>query len=203
MRRWLARLASLATIATLALSLSGPGPVWPAAPARAQEGQPTAVRKSRLDALFTALGKSAGDAEAQEIVREIWETWMQSGRDDVDLLMQQVAVGMQSRNYGVATLLLDEVVGMAPDFAEGWNRRATLRFMMGDYAGSEEDIVKVLALEPRHFGALSGRAMIHMAGKRWPEALAAYRAALAVNPFLPERTRVLPELERRIAEGRL
>lgn len=202
MRKWLARLGAFAAIAILAVSLSGPATLWPAAQAEGQDAA-AAARKARLDALFTALSGAAGDAEAQELVREIWETWLQSGRDDVDLLMQQAAAGMGTRNFGVASLLLDEVVGLAPGFAEGWNRRATLRFMMGDYAGSEEDIAKVLALEPRHFGALSGRAMIHMAAQRWREALEAYRAALAVNPFLPERTRVLPELERRIGEGRL
>ena len=202
MRKWLIRLGAFAAVAILAVSLSGHASLCPAAQAEGQEAA-AAARQARLDALFTALGGAAGDAEAQEIVREIWETWLQSGRDDVDLLMQQAAAGMGTRNFGVASLLLDEVVGLAPAFAEGWNRRATLRFMMGDYAGSEEDIAKVLALEPRHFGALSGRAMIHMAAQRWREALEAYRAALAVNPFLPERTRVRPELERRIGEGRL
>lgn len=202
MRRWLTRLASITVVAILALSLSGRAPAWLAAEAQGQEHAAT-HRKTRLDALFAALGKAADESEAQVFVGEIWETWLRSGRDDVDLLMQQAAAGMQSRNYGVATLLLDEVVSLAPDFAEGWNRRATLRFLMGDHAGSEEDIGKVLSLEPRHFGALSGRAMIHMAAQRWREALAAYRAALAVNPFLAERHRVLPELERRIGEGRL
>lgn len=202
MPRWLTGVVSCTAVAMLALCLSSRPPLGGVA--QAEDQRAAAIqRKTKLDALFTALAKAAGNAEAQEIVREIWETWLHSGRDDVDLLMQQAAAGMQSRNFGVAALLLDEVVALAPDFAEGWNRRATLRFVMGDYAGSDADIEKVLALEPRHFGALSGRAMVHMAAKRWPEALAAYRAALTVNPFLPERHQVLPELERRIGEGRL
>lgn len=161
------------------------------------------ARRARLDALFAALQAAGGEAEAQEVVAEIWATWSNAGLDNVDLLMQQAGAGMQSRNFGVASMLLDEVVEVAPQFAEGWNRRATLRYMMGDHAGSEADIKQVLALEPRHFGALAGRAMIHMAGERWQQALDAYRAALAVNPFLPDRHRLVPELERRLGQGRL
>ena len=73
--------------------------------------------------------------------------------------------------------------------------------MMSEHEGSLADIDKVLALEPRHFGALAGRAMIHMAAERWKPALEAFRAALAANPFLNERHRIIPELERRV-EGR-
>ena len=201
MRKWLALLGWLAINAMLALALVSVAPATSAA--QTESPKPPGERRARLDALFSALGKAAGEAEAQEFVQEIWETWTLSDRPDIDLLMQQAAAGMRVRNYGVAHLLLDEVVEMAPEFAEGWNRRATLRFMMGDYTGSEADVAKVLALEPRHFGALSGRAMIHIAGERWRQALEAYRAALAANPFLPERHTVLPELERRLGEGRL
>lgn len=187
----------------LALLLVGSAPpILGTACAQASASPDVAVRTARLDALFAALRAAGGEAEAQELVREIWETWTASGRDDVDLLMQQAGAGMQSRNFGVASMLLDEVVELAPDFAEGWNRRATLRFMMGDHAGSDADIAKVLALEPRHFGALSGRAMIHTGAERWREALEAYRAALGVNPFLPDRHQLVPELERRGGESR-
>lgn len=215
MRRWRAgsgtgtrwRPPVLVAFAILALSgllaaagaLAQGSPVAPPAPASPE----AADRKARLDGLFAALAAAGSDAEAEAVVAGIWEAWLQSGREDVDLLMQQAAAGMASRNYGVASLLLDEVVALAPGFAEGWNRRATLRFLMGDHAGSLADIEKVLALEPRHFGALAGRAMIHIAAERWQAALDAYRAALAVNPFLAERHRVLPALQRRIGDGRL
>lgn len=173
---------------------TAPGTAVPAGEAGRQ-------RNARLDALFRSLRQSRDEAEAREIVAEIWRAWTTSGRANVDALMQQAGAGMASRNYGLASMLLDEVVEIAPEYAEGWNRRATLRFMMSDHATSLADIDKALALEPRHFGALAGRAMIHMAAERWKMALEAYRAALAINPFLAERQQVIPELERRV-EGR-
>lgn len=180
------------------------------APARAQAPPPRAGlaeeaaaglrRAAALDAAFDALAKTATDADARDLVAEIWRLWLQSGRADVDALMARALAAMGTRDLGLASLLLDEVVELAPGFAEGWNRRATLRFLMSDHAGSLADIERVLSLEPRHFGALAGRAMIHAAAGRWREAVANYRRALAANPFLPERHRVLPALERKLRE---
>ena len=178
-------------------------PAQDSRPAEAAPAQSAAQRQARLDALFAALKAARADLEANEYVAEIWRTWSEAGRPDVDALMARAGSGMQNQDFGLASLLLDEVVELAPGFAEGWNRRATLRYMMGDHDGSLADIEKVLALEPRHFGALSGRAMIHAAAERWKEALTAYRAALAANPFLPDRERMLAELQRRVEGGRL
>lgn len=194
----------IAAAAAAALTLMVPvgTPLSPSAQAQAAPPE-TAARADRLDALFASLRRATDDAEASAIVAEIWATWSQSGRSDIDVLMDRAGAGIESRNFGLASLLLDEVVELAPDFAEGWNRRATLRFIMGDLPGSDDDIDRVLALEPRHFGALSGRAMIRMKAGKWQEALDTYRAALQANPFMPERHQVVPVLERKAAEGRL
>lgn len=162
-----------------------------------------AQRKNRLDGLFAALKAAKDDDEANEFVAEIWRVWSNSGRPDIDALMARALGAMNSRDYGLASMLLDSVVDEAPDFAEGWNRRATLRFMMGDHAGSTADIDKVLALEPRHFGAIAGQAMIHMTAERWKEALASYRQALAVNPYLRERQQLIPMLEKKVEGEKL
>lgn len=162
-----------------------------------------ALRSKSLDALFESLSKATARAEAQEITAEIWRHWSQSGRSEIDALMQQSAVAMSTRNYGLASLLLDEVVEMAPDFSEGWNRRATLRFTMGDHVGSLDDIDKVLELEPRHFGALAGQGMIHMTAKRWRQALAAYRKALPYYRFNNDMLTLINDLEKQIADQKL
>lgn len=195
----------IAKAAAVALAMAFPMAAALSRPALAQVAAPpdSAARAARLDALFAGLRNAANDNEASAVVAEIWATWSRSGRQDVDLLMDRAGAGIETRDFGVASLLLDEVVSLAPDFAEGWNRRATLRFIMGDLPGSDDDISRVLALEPRHFGALSGRAMIHMKSGRWQEALDTYRAALRANPFMPERHDVLPVLERKAAEGKL
>jgi tetratricopeptide (TPR) repeat protein len=85
----------------------------------------------------------------------------------------------------LAADIYDAIIKRDPEFAEGWNRRATLRFMTGDYDGSVADIQKVLALEPRHFGALAGLGMIYMAVDEPEGALRAFEAALAIHPHLP------------------
>ena len=82
-----------------------------------------------------------------------------------------------------------------PDYAEGWNQRATLYYMMGDFERSIADCAKVLALEPRHFGALSGRALMYLQLGKRALALRDMAAALAIHPFLSEAL-LFPELSR-------
>lgn len=160
-------------------------------------------RAQALDALFASLAKATSPDEAQALTVEIWRQWTQSGQPAVDLLMGQAAGAMAGRNYGLAVLLLDEIVDTAPLFAEGWNRRATLRFVMGEHERSLADIAKVLALEPRHFGALVGRGMIHTTASRWKDALTAYRAALAINPYIGEAKSIIPALEQKVEGEKL
>lgn len=193
-------LAFLVACVTPAVAQS-PAPATPPVAAEAATSD-QARNRAAVEAAFAALAKSSSDAEAQDIAAEIVRLWTRSGRPDVDALMARAASAMATRDLGLAALLLDEIVALAPEFAEGWNRRATLRWIMSDHAGSMADIEKVLALEPRHFGALAGRASIHADAGRHREALADYRRALAANPFLPERRHVLPMLERR-ARGEL
>jgi tetratricopeptide (TPR) repeat protein len=160
-------------------------------------------RAEMLDTLFADLGKASDQAAADAIVARIWDRWMLSGRDDVDVLMSRVVANMAARHFGLALLLVEEVIELEPKFAEGWNKRATLHYQMGRYDESLADIEKTLQLEPRHFGALAGRAAIYADTKKWKDALEAYRAALAVNPFLQRRATVLQMLEKQAGERAL
>lgn len=149
-----------------------------------------------LDKLFTDLKQAPTQEDADKIANRIWDIWMRSGRDDVDVMMSRVVANVAGQHYGLALLLLDEVTDLAPNFAEAWNKRAALHYRMGEYAGALEDIGKALELEPRHFGALAVQSAILADMSKWTDALAAYRAALAINPHLASRHKVLPELER-------
>jgi tetratricopeptide (TPR) repeat protein len=114
--------------------------------------------------------------------------------------MQKALTLLQAGEPGQAVPLLDTIVERAPDWAEGWNKRATILYVLDEYDRSLADIDKVLALEPRHFGALAGRGLIHIAREDYRAALDDYRRARAVNPFLQGAAQMIPALERRIGE---
>jgi tetratricopeptide (TPR) repeat protein len=116
-------------------------------------------------------------------------------------LLQQATRAMNDGAPEPALAILNRLVGAQPDFAEAWNKRATLHFLMGNYEASLADIDKVLDLEPRHFGALSGRGMIYQRQKKYGAALAAFNDALAINPNMPsvkDAVQALEKLEQRI-----
>jgi tetratricopeptide (TPR) repeat protein len=161
--------------------------------------QNTAIRAKRLDALFAGLKSTKVEEEADTIVAEIWRLWLQSGNAEVDAQMQH-AVLLMGSVPAMAMPILDDIVARLPDWAEGWNKRATVLYLIGEYDRSLADCDRVLALEPRHFGALAGIGLIHIQKDELREALAAFRKALAVNPFLKERLSLIPELERLVGE---
>ncbi len=112
------------------------------------------------------------------------------------LLMGQGIRLMRQGEHDDALAKFDAIVELAPDFAEGWNKRATVYYMIGDYDASVIDIVKTLELEPRHFGALSGLGLIYDAIDKPAGALKAYRRALAVHPNLGHARRRIEELKK-------
>ncbi len=151
--------------------------VLAAATARAGQDDP------RLNALFDKL-KTSSDEEARAIERQIWQIWVEHKNPEIARLMQH---GMAALNEDDAQEALDtfgQVVRADKNFAEGWNKRATVEFVMGDFDASIADIERTLALEPRHFGALSGLGQIYLAMNKKALALKALRAALAVDPHL-------------------
>ncbi|MEO0729067.1 MAG: tetratricopeptide repeat protein [Pseudomonadota bacterium] len=157
------------------------------------------VRAEKLDRLFKRL-KEAKDAKSgRTVAAQIWSTWMTTGNVELDFLLRQSQLALQEGGVAEAYGALDRVVEMAPDFAEGWNRRATLHFMMGRYPESVADIQQTLALEPRHFGALSGLGMIYMSRKNWKAALKAFEKAYEVNPWIQHGPALMEDLKRRIA----
>ncbi len=109
-----------------------------------------------LDQLFVQLKQEKEPAKAKRIARKIWFRWAQSGSETVDLLMTWATIAMKEKDWPRAFDLLDQVVVLAPQYAEGWNRRATAYFLRSKYGRSIHDIEQVLKLESRHFGALAG-----------------------------------------------
>lgn len=158
----------------------------------------------RLDRLFESLGQAEDPALARITEQLIWSVWFAYPQDpDIERRMRAAQGAMAEEDFETAEALLDTIVADAPDYAEGWNRRATLRYRIGDFQGSMADIAQVLTLEPRHFGALSGMGLILLQRGDLEQAIAAYRAALEVNPTLPAARAHIAYLEEQLAGERL
>lgn len=148
-----------------------------------------------LDSLFERLAKAEDQRNAELLEKAVWQIWLRSGSDTIDVLMQQSIRAMNDERSDAALAILDSVVELAPSYPEGWNKRATVLYIREQYDASLRDIEKVLKLEPRHFGALSGLGLIKRAQGHGKEALEAYRKALAIHPFLSGVKQAVRELE--------
>lgn len=155
-------------------------------------------RKKILDALFAKLRSTKDGAVAQGVIQQIWLAWNQSGRRSVDDLLSRAKININEREYEAALEKFDQLIRRAPDFAEGWNGRATVLFLMGRYTQSLADIVETLKREPRHFGALAGRGMIFVRLGKYAAALKAFNEALRYNPFISERHQLIPALREKL-----
>ena len=138
----------------------------------------------RLDRLFAALARAADEDEAREVESKIWRVWAESGEESADRMLAVASEAMSRGAFAPALALLNSAIETAADFAEAWNKRATLYHLIGEHDLAIHDIRRTLALEPRHFGALSGLGMICLQRSDEAGALKAFRDALAVHPYL-------------------
>jgi tetratricopeptide (TPR) repeat protein len=194
-KRVLSLLLSAALLLGALLPVAAFAPGLPLAVAAEVQG-----RAERLEALFARLASTNDALEGDTIVEEIWRIWLASGRPEIDAIMQNALALVEAGRPQAAMPLLDSIVERAPEWAEGWNKRATVLYLIDEYERSLADIDRVLALEPRHFGALAGRGLIHIAQENYRAALDDYRRARAVNPFLQGAAQMIPTLERRVGE---
>ena len=154
----------------------------------------------RLDALFRQLHRTEDPGEAAFLQAGIWHVWYDIEDEQARDLMSQGVQALVEERYRAAVDLFGRLIEQQPDYAEAWNRRATTYYLMGDYERSLRDIDRVLELEPRHFGALSGRGLCLRELGRLREAMHALRAALAINPHLEEVQLEIIRLEARIRQ---
>lgn len=191
----------------LSLSLVMPplGSAWAAdaAPSDPPEEKhtlgPLSPDNQRLDDLFARLRKERSTESARALADQIREIQAISNSATVDMLLANAEKAVAEKRFGAALDFLDQVTLLAPDFAEGWNRRATAHFLMGNFPKSMNDIARVLALEPRHLGALAGLAGILEESGRDIQALSAWQAYLAAYPADREAQKQAIELLDKIA----
>ena len=154
------------------------------------------VSELPLDDLFAKLRVNATGPVGERIEQEILRRFSRSGSPTADLLMSWAVDAMGEKNYPLALDVLDQVIVVKPDFAEAWNKRATVHFLMNDYGDSLSDIRQTLTLEPRHFGALAGFGMILQTMDRNEEAIRVYKRALEIDPRLDKVRESLEALEK-------
>jgi tetratricopeptide (TPR) repeat protein len=186
-----ARGALPAMLLALLLLIPMPAIFIPAAAAAEEKlvhlrGDPAAEATER-EGLFTALVTAKNAAEAAGVTEKIWSFWFRAPNEEAAAQMEQVIDLRVARDFAGAMAILDKLVESQPEWAEVWNQRATIRYIVRDYDGSLADIDRVLALEPKHFGALSGQAIILMHQGRMAEGQAALKRAVEIDPFLSER----------------
>jgi Flp pilus assembly protein TadD len=195
------RLAALAVglVALLGAAVTAPAQA-PPAPSREQSladlGRPD-VDSRRLAAAW--LGDTGRMEDGPALVRalrdpdvvvralaenSLWRVWSRSGDAEVDALFALGVEQLSLRQGPAAVELFTRIIEKKPDFAEGWNKRATARYLAGDHRGAVADCEETLARNPSHFGALSGQGLCHLALSEPREAAALFRRALAVHPRL-------------------
>lgn len=191
MTRWKAASKPLAgALAALGLLL--------AAPAGADQTDP------RLDALFETL--QSGElsyAEAKGLEQRIWSIWVDAESGSGDVMMKDGVQAMNDRAMDRAIDTFTALIDLDPDFAEAWNKRATVRYLIGDYAGSIEDIKRTLSLEPRHFGAMAGLGLCYDRLEEHDAARTAYRKALELNPYQASIEQRLEMLDKQAEENKI
>jgi tetratricopeptide (TPR) repeat protein len=168
-----------------------------------QQPRTPAERDKALGDLYAHLATAADDTAAKTVAAAIERLWGASGSDTVSVLMHRAAEAQQAKQNGQSLKFLDRVVAIAPDYGEGWHRRAVVLYSMGDIQRALGDLRRVLALDPNHFKALEGMGhMLREIGE--PRgALAVFRRLQEVHPFADGLDRILPELAREVEGDRL
>lgn len=139
---------------------------------------------NRLDGLFERLKATDDPADAAAMQQQIWQIWIESEDPTLSQLMRRGMTAMANGDHEIALDAFSDLVEQAPQFAEAWNKRATVYYLMGRLDESVNDIQQTLELEPRHFGALSGLALIYDAVEKPKAAIRSLEAALKINPHL-------------------
>jgi tetratricopeptide (TPR) repeat protein len=160
---------------------------------------PSPMLPSRLDQLFTYLNSTALDAAFVE--DEIWELWMHNPHHRAAEVLDKAATDIAMQRFDIAETRLVSLLRRCPNYAEAWNKRATLYYLLGRDEESVHDIHRVLELEPRHFGALSGLGEICLARGDDLAARLAFQTALRLNPHLEAVREELDKLDTHSASG--
>ena len=136
----------------------------------------------QLESLFESLQQAQSNSETKRIENAIWQIWLDAPDENASDLLTQVSAALSFGQHELALQLSNQLVDSSPEFAEAWNKRATIQYLLGNHGLSVADIKETLLLEPRHFGALSGLGMIFLRSGNYEAALDAFSRVLQISP---------------------
>jgi tetratricopeptide (TPR) repeat protein len=177
-------------------------PDGPAPQAKKDEPPPKTPAEERTD-LYTRLAAAKDADETSGIITRLLHNYSESGSDTADLLLRRARQAIGVENYSDALKILDATIALDPDWAEGWNARATARYLDDDYKGSMADIAQTLKREPKHLGALMGMGMILEAREKREEALKVYQRVLEIAPHWRNAQEAADKLKAALAGSEL
>jgi tetratricopeptide (TPR) repeat protein len=170
--------------------------------AKHDEPPPKTPAEERAE-LYTRLAASKDADETSGIITRLLHNYSESGSDTADLLLKRARQAIGVQNYSDALKILDSTIALQPDWAEGWNARATTRYLDDDYKGSMADIAQTLKRDPKHLGALMGMGMILEAREKREDALKIYQRVLEIAPHWRNAEEAADKLKAALAGSEL
>ena len=157
-------------------------------------------RDIKLNKLFNEL-KINNVALTYKTEQKIWEIWSTHPKNqELTERLSQGSKLVRNKQLSKAVNIFTEVINQDPKWAEAWNKRATVLYMMGDYKGSQKDIDKVLKLEKRHFGALAGQGLVNLRLENYEKAIESYEKALEIYPTMQSPKIMIKQIEELIKQ---
>ena len=157
-------------------------------------------RDVQLDKLFTELKKNISSS-SPGIVQQIWILWSTHPTDQkLTSMLDEGSILVQDQKLNKAIKVFTEVIKMDPSWAEAWNKRATVYYMIGEFQKSQNDIDKVLELEERHFGALAGQGLVNIQLKNYEKAVLSYKKAQEIYPSMQSAETMIKQIENLIKQ---
>ena len=154
----------------------------------------------RLDKLFYEL-KNLNSKSTSEIEQQIWKIWSTHPTNkELTVKLEEGSSLVRVNEFLKAIEIFTEVIDKDPNWAEAWNKRATVLYLIGDYQASQNDINKVLSLEKRHFGALAGQGLVNIKLKNYEKAIKSYKQALEIHPYMKSPEIMIQQIEELIKE---
>ena len=155
--------------------------------------------KKEIDKLFVQLKSALNFENSKKIEDKIWDLWTtHPSKDNLTKLLADGSSAMMKNNLDTALNKFTEAIKLDPSWAEAWNKRATVLYLMGKYDLSQADIDKVLMIEKRHFGALAGQGLVQTALKNYQKAIDSYIEAHKVHPFMKSPLIMIEKLKLQI-----